>query len=122
MGGLGPMAGQNHHFSHYAPEKIPYAIKRYVNETTRLYKVLEKQLADKTFIAGEYSIADIAIYPWIRSYEKQGQDIKDFPNILSWFERLSERPAVIQAYAKAETINSSSAVTEAGKAILFGQK
>jgi GST-like protein len=122
MGGLGPMAGQNHHFSQYAPEKIPYAINRYVNETTRLYKVLDKQLADQTFVAGEYSIADIAIYPWVRSYEKQGQDIKDFPNIMLWFERISARPAVIKAYAKAETINSSSAVSEAGKSILFGKK
>lgn len=122
MGGLGPMAGQNHHFSQYAPEKIPYAIYRYVNETTRLYNVLDKQLADKAFIAGEYSIADMASYPWIRSYEKQSQDLNNFPNLKSWFERMSARPAVIKAYAKAETINSSSSVTEAGKAILFGQK
>jgi GST-like protein len=122
MGGLGPMAGQNHHFSQYAPEKIPYAITRYVNETARLYKVLDKQLVDKTFIAGDYSIADMASYPWIRSHEKQGQDLENFPNLKLWFERISARPAVIQAYAKAETINSSSAVTEAGKSILFGQK
>ncbi|MFT5851668.1 MAG: GST-like protein [Colwellia sp.] len=121
MGGLGPMAGQNHHFSHYAPEKIPYAITRYVNETARLYKVLDKQLADKTFITGEYSIADMASYPWIRSYEKQSQNLNHFPNLKLWFERMSARPAVIQAYAKAETINSSSAVTEAGKSILFGK-
>lgn len=122
MGGLGPMAGQNHHFSQYAPEKVPYAISRYVNETTRLYRVLDKQLAGKEFISGEYSIADIASYPWIRSHEKQSQDLNDFPNVKSWFERISARPAVIQAYVKAETINSSSAVTEAGKSILFGQK
>jgi len=122
MGGLGPMAGQNHHFSQYAAETIPYAIDRYVNETARLYNVLNKQLADKTFIAGEYSIADIASYPWIRSHEKQSQDLNDFPHLKSWFERMSARPAVIKAYAKAETINSSSAVTEAGKSILFGQK
>jgi GST-like protein len=122
MGGLGPMAGQNHHFSHYAPEKIPYAISRYINETARLYKVLDKQLADNAFIAGEYSIADMASYPWIRSYEKQGQDLNNFPNIKRWFDHMSARPAVIQAYAKAETINSSPAVTEAGKSILFGQQ
>jgi len=121
MGGLGPMAGQNHHFSQYAPEKIPYAISRYVNETTRLYKVLDKQLANKEFITGTYSIADIACYPWIRSYAKQSQNLDDFPNIKSWFERISARPAVIRAYAKAETINSSSAVTEAGKSVLFGK-
>jgi len=122
MGGLGPMAGQNHHFSQYAPEKIPYAITRYVNETTRLYNVLNKQLAGKTFISGKYSIADMASYPWIRSYEKQGQDLNDFPHVKSWFEHMSARPAVIRAYTKADTINSSSAVTEAGKSILFGQK
>ena len=120
MGGLGPMAGQNHHFSQYAPEKIPYAITRYVNETTRLYSVLNKQLAGKKFICGEYSIADMASYPWIRSYEKQSQNLNDFPHIKLWFEHMSARPAVIRAYEKAENINSSSAVTEAGKSILFG--
>jgi len=122
IGGLGPMAGQNHHFSQYATEKIPYAINRYVNETSRLYGVLNKQLADKSFVTGEYSIADMASYPWIRSYEKQGQNLNDFPNVKAWFERMSARPAVIQAYAKADTMNSSSAVSEAGKLILFGQK
>jgi len=122
VGGLGPMAGQNHHFSQYAPEKVPYAISRYVNETSRLYSVLDKQLSNKVFITEEYSIADMASYPWIRSYEKQGQNLNDFPNIKAWFERISARPAVIKAYAKADTINSSAAVTEAGKSILFGQK
>lgn len=122
MGGLGPMAGQNHHFSHYAPEKIPYAINRYVNETSRLYSVLDKQLSQRLYIAGEYSIADIASYPWVRSYEKQGQNIEDFPNVKGWFERISARPAVIKAYEKANVINSGTAVTESGKAILFGQK
>lgn len=121
MGGLGPMAGQNHHFTQYAPEEVPYAINRYVNETARLYGVLDKHLADKEFIAGEYSIADIASYPWIRSHEKQNQDLNDFPNVKLWFERISARPAVIQAYAMADTINSGSAVTEAGKSILFGK-
>lgn len=122
MGGLGPMAGQNHHFTQYAPEKVPYAINRYVNETARLYGVLDKQLANKAFITGEYSIADMASYPWIRSHEKQGQDLNNFPNIKAWFERISARPAVIEAYAKADKINSSTAVTEEGKSILFGQK
>lgn len=122
MGGLGPMAGQNHHFSQYAAEKIPYAISRYVNETARLYNVLDKQLAGKAFIAGEYSIADMASYPWIRSHEKQSQDLNDFTNVKSWLERISARPAIIKAYAKAATINNNSAVTEAGKSILFGQK
>ena len=122
MGGLGPMAGQNHHFTQYAPEKVPYAINRYVNETARLYSVLDKQLANKTFITGEYSIADMASYPWVRAHDTQGQDLNNFPNIKAWFERISARPAVIQAYAKADTINNNSAVTEEGKSILFGQK
>jgi GST-like protein len=122
MGGLGPMAGQNHHFTQYAPEEVPYAINRYVNETARLYGVLDKQLANKDFITGEYSIADMASYPWVRSHDKQGQNLNDFPNIKAWFERISARPAVIEAYAKADKINSSTAVTEEGKSILFGQK
>ena len=87
MGGLGPMAGQNHHFSHYAPEKLPYAIDRYVNETNRLYGVLDTRLADRPFVAGEaYSIADMASYPWIVPYERQGQKLEDFPNLKRWFE------------------------------------
>lgn len=122
IGGLGPMAGQNHHFSHYAPEKVSYAIDRYVNETSRLYGVLNKQLAGKNFIASEYSIADMACYPWIRSHERQGQNLDDFPHLQAWFERMSERPAVQRAYAKAEAINTGAAVTQQGKSILFGQK
>src|SRR5262249_53641704 len=86
MGGLGPMAGQNHHFSAYAPEKLPYAINRYVNETNRLYGVLNKRLADRPFIAGDYSIADMASYPWIVPYERQGQKLEDFPHLKRWFE------------------------------------
>lgn len=86
MGGLGPMAGQNHHFGTYAPEKIPYAINRYVNETNRLYGVLNRQLAANPFIAGEYSIADMACYPWIVPHARQGQKLEDFPNLQRWFE------------------------------------
>lgn len=81
MAGLGPMAGQNHHFSTYAPEKIEYAINRYVNETGRLYAVLDKRLADREFIAGDYSIADIAAYPWIVPHERQSQSLDNFPNL-----------------------------------------
>ncbi|MFC7422266.1 glutathione S-transferase N-terminal domain-containing protein [Iodobacter arcticus] len=105
MGGLGPMAGQNHHFSLYAPEKIPYAINRYSTETTRLYSVLNKHLADKDFIAGEYSIADMACYPWIVPYAQQGQNLDDFPALKRWFNTLSERPAVQRAYALAKEID-----------------
>jgi GST-like protein len=105
MGGLGPMAGQNHHFSGAAPEKIPYAINRYVKETARLYGVLDKRLADRPFVAGDdYSIADIAIYPWIVLYERQQQDLADFPNIRRWFDAIAARPATVRAYAIAETL------------------
>ncbi|MGB8276574.1 MAG: glutathione binding-like protein [Methylovirgula sp.] len=123
MAGLGPMAGQNHHFSQYAPEKIAYAIERYVKETNRLYGVLDKHLADRAFIAGDYSIADMASYPWIVPYEKQGQKLEDFPNLKRWFEAIKARPATIAAYAKAEAINPTAGapMDEAAKKILFGQ-
>lgn len=121
VGGLGPMAGQNHHFSQYAPEKIPYAIARYVNETNRLYGVLDQQLTGRDFIAGEYSIADMACYPWIVPHEKQGQSLPDFPNLKRWFAAMQNRPAVVRAYEKGKAISSSSTMTEEEKKILFGQ-
>jgi GST-like protein len=106
MGGLGPMAGQNHHFSQFAPEKIPYAIKRYIDETARLYGVLNKQLADNEFVAGsEYSIADLAIYPWIVSHKWQSQNLEDFPHVLRWFNHIKDRPATVKAYALVQKIN-----------------
>jgi len=122
MANLGPMAGQNHHFGLYAPEKIPYAIDRYVRETGRLYAVLNKRLAEREFIVEEYSIADIASYPWIRP-ERQQQNIDDFPQLKRWLEAIKARPATARAYAKAKEINPSSAVaqSEAEKKILFGQ-
>ena len=98
MGGLGPMAGQNHHFNLYAPEKVPYAIERYEKETRRLYGVLNKQLENKEYVAGRYSIADMAIYPWIVPYENQKQNLSDFPAVKAWFERMRLRPAVQKAY------------------------
>lgn len=122
MGGLGPMAGQNHHFSQYAPEPIAYAIERYVKETARLYAVLNKQLADgREYIAGEYSIADMACYPWIVPHEKQRQNLADFAHLARWFERIQQRPATERAYALAAQINSQPVVDEAAKRILFGQ-
>ncbi|MBD2495968.1 glutathione binding-like protein [Nostoc sp. FACHB-280] len=121
MAGLGPMAGQNHHFSSYAPEKIEYAINRYVNETGRLYAVLNKQLADKEFIAGDYSIADIAAYPWIVPYERQGQKLEDFPNIQRWFETIKARPATIRAYEKAEAFKNQALDVEKSRSLLFNQ-
>jgi GSH-dependent disulfide-bond oxidoreductase len=122
MGGLGPMAGQNHHFSAYAPEKIPYAIERYTKETNRLYGVLNRRLADRAFVAGEYSIADIASYPWIVPYERQGQNLEDFPHLKRWFEAIRDRPATVRAYEKAKEINTQpSVMSEESKRILFGQ-
>lgn len=122
MGGLGPMAGQNHHFSQYAPEKIPYAIDRYVKETNRLYGVLNRRLADREFIVGAYSIADMASYPWIVPYERQGQDLNSFPHLKRWFETIKARPATEKAYALAKEINTQPSVsTEESKKILFGQ-
>jgi GST-like protein len=106
MAGLGPMAGQNHHFSQYAPEKIPYAIDRYVKETNRLYGVLERRLQDSKFVASDdFTIADMAIYPWIVPYEKQGQNLDDFPYLKNWFESVAVRPAVERAYKLAKEIN-----------------
>jgi GST-like protein len=121
VAGLGPMAGQNHHFSAYAPEKIPYATERYVKETNRLYGVLEGRLADSAFIAGDYSIADMAAYPWIVPYERQGQKLADFPNLERWFNSIRERPATIRAYELAKTINTKPTVSEESREILFGQ-
>jgi GSH-dependent disulfide-bond oxidoreductase len=126
MAGLGPMAGQNHHFSQYASEKIPYAIDRYVRETNRLYGVLDRRLSElsksgRRFVAGDYSIADMAIYPWVVPYERQGQNLDDFPHLKRWFETIQERPAVQRAYARAKEINTTPTVSEESKKILFGQ-
>jgi GST-like protein len=122
MGGLGPMAGQNHHFSQYAPEKIEYAINRYVNETGRLYAVLNKRLSDRQFVAGDdYSIADIACYPWIVPYERQGQKLEDFPNLKRWFEAIKERPATIRAYEQAEQFKNQTLDPNKSRDMLFNQ-
>ena len=120
MGGLGPMAGQNHHFSAYALEKIPYAIDRYVKETARLYGVLDRQLAQHPFVAGDYSIADMACYPWIVPHERQGQNLDDFPHVKRWFEAIKARPAVIRAYGWGEKIRNPGVNDETRK-VLFGQ-
>ncbi len=103
MGGLGPMAGQNHHFGTFAPERIPYAIERYVKETARLYGVLNQQLSDgREGIAGDYSIADMACYPWVVPYQRQQQRLQDFPHLAAWFHRIQARPATERAYARAQ--------------------
>jgi GST-like protein len=122
MGGLGPMAGQNHHFAIYAPEKLPYAIERYVNETNRLYGVLNRRLADRPFVAGDYSIADMAAYPWIVPYKNQGQDLDNFTHLKRWFETIQARPATIRAYERGKAVNSAPpAMTDEARKVLFGQ-
>ncbi|AVH71612.1 glutathione binding-like protein [Nostoc sp. 'Lobaria pulmonaria (5183) cyanobiont'] len=121
MAGLGPMAGQNHHFSTYAPEKIEYAINRYVNETGRLYAILNKQLADREFVAGDYSIADIAAYPWIVPHELQNQNLEDFPHLKRWFETIKARPATIRAYEKAEAFKTEALDPDKLRNLLFNQ-
>jgi GSH-dependent disulfide-bond oxidoreductase len=124
MANLGPMAGQNHHFARYAPEKIHYAIERYVNETNRLYGVLNRRLAERAFIAGDYSIADIAAYPWIVPHESQGQKLEDFPHLQRWFQAIRTRPATERAYEKAAAINpqQQAPMSAEAKRVLFGQK
>jgi GST-like protein len=121
MGGLGPMAGQNHHFKLYAPEKLPYAIERYVNETNRLYGVMNIRLTDREYLADDYSIADMAAYPWVVPYERQGQDLDDFPHLKRWFETIGARPATVRAYELAKTINTQPTVSEEARKLLFGQ-
>lgn len=123
VAGLGPMAGQNHHFRNYAAEKIPYAIERYMKETSRLYGVLNKHLADRDWVAAnQYTIADMAIYPWVVPYENQGQKLSDFPHLERWFHKISEREAVLRVYEMAKEItNPDAPMTDAAKKILFGQ-
>jgi GST-like protein len=122
MAGLGPMAGQNHHFRNYATEQLPYAIDRYVNETNRLYGVLDHRLRDREFVAGaSYTIADMACYPWIVPYERQGQDLNDFPDLKRWFEAIAQRPGTVRAYARAKEVNSQPTISEDSRKILFGQ-
>src|SRR5690606_10769896 len=104
VGGLGPMAGQNHHFSQLNDKNLDYATERYLQETARLYGVLNKHLAHRDFIAQDYSIADIACYPWIVPYEKQQQNLNNFPHLKKWFLKIQSRPAVQRAYEKAEAI------------------
>ena len=112
MGGLGPMAGQNHHFNHYAPEPVPYGIKRYTEETTRLYGVLNKQLADQDYVAGGYSIADMAIYPWVRLHEDQKQDISQFPHLQRYLATMDARSDVQAALAKGDEFDWEASLTE----------
>jgi GST-like protein len=123
MGGLGPMSGQNNHFKNYAVDKLQYAIDRYINEVNRLYGVMNKRLADRQFLAGDYSIADMACYPWVVPWERQGQNIDDFPNLKRWLETIKARPATVRAYEWTPKINPGQGGirTAEERAILFGQ-
>ena len=128
MAGLGPMAGQNGHFNHAAPEKLPYAISRYERETARLFAVLDKRLKDRDFVAGsgrgEYSIADMASYPWTRNYGRLNQDIEQFPNLKRWQSAIAARPATERAYALVEKINPPKPpvpLTDEERRLLYGQ-
>jgi len=122
MGGLGPMAGQTHHFRQYAPEKIPYAIDRYTNEVNRLYGVMNKRLADRAFLAGDYSIADMACIGWVRPHQNQGQDLNDFPNLRRWFEAIMSRPAVERGMAIGAEHRRNLGEDKEAQKVLFGQR
>ena len=124
MGGLGPMAGQAHHFRQYAPEKIEYGINRYSDECNRLYGVMNTRLQTRDYLAGDYSIADMASYPWVRPYKRQGQDLADFPYLKAWYERIHGREAVVRAIAigKKDRGEFNLAEDKDAQAMLFGQK
>lgn len=124
VGGLGPMAGQAHHFRQYAPEKLPYAIDRYTNECNRLYGVMNQRLADREFLAGKYSIADMACIGWVKPYKRQGQEIEDFPHLKRWFDTLMARKAVIKGIALGEELRNRTnlATDKEAQKVLFGQR
>jgi GST-like protein len=121
VSGLGPICGQNHHFQHYAPIVVEYARARFIDETSRLYAVLDGQLADQEFLAGDYSIADIACFPWVNSHDKQSQNLDDFPNVKNWHSSISRRPAVKRAYEVAATIDPAPVVSQDSRQYLYGQ-
>ncbi|MDH3688641.1 MAG: glutathione S-transferase N-terminal domain-containing protein [Gammaproteobacteria bacterium] len=102
MGSVGPMLGQAHHFRAYVRDKIPYAIQRYTNEARRIYNILDNRLGEHSYLAGDYSIADMAVFPWIRLHERQGQDLDQFPNLNAWFDKIAARPAVAKDMEKLE--------------------
>jgi GST-like protein len=121
MGGLGPMAGQAHHFRQYAPEPLPYAIDRYTKEVNRLYGVMDKRLADREYLAGAYSIADMAAWPWVVPWQNQGQKLEDTPHLQRWFEAMKARPGVERGFAVGKELRSTAPMTEDVKKVLFGQ-
>jgi GST-like protein len=121
MGHIGPMLGQAHHFRAYAPEQIPYAVDRYTNEATRLYRVCEIRLAQSEHLADDYSIADMAVFPWLRSYERQGQDLADYPNLKRWFDAINVRPAVERALQVLAQDRREGGFDDKQKEVLFGK-
>jgi GSH-dependent disulfide-bond oxidoreductase len=120
MGGVGPMLGQTHHFRHYAPEPMPYAIDRYTNEAGRLYGVIDRRLGESEYLAGDYSIADMATFPWLRRPERQGQNIDDFPNLKRWFDAIANRPAVQRGVELLKEHQSTGPMDDKTKETLFG--
>ncbi|MDH3475725.1 MAG: glutathione binding-like protein [Rhodospirillales bacterium] len=121
MGGLGPMLGQAHHFRFYAPEQIPYAVDRYTNEARRLYNVADRRLGEARYLAGDdYTIADIASFPWTRSYERQGIDLADYPNVKRWFDEIAARPAVQRGVEVLAEHRSTAPIDDKAREVLFG--
>jgi len=122
MGGVGPMFGQYNHFAAYAPEKLPYAIERYSNEVKRLHRVLDKRLSEATYLAGdEYSIADIATFPWIRGAERRGIDLAEFPSVRRWHDEIAARPAVMRGVEVLADSRRQGAMTDAEREVMFGK-
>lgn len=122
MAHVGPMLGQAHHFRGYAREQIPYAIDRYTNEAARIYRVLDGRLADHEFLVDEYSIADVATYPWIRPYKRQGQDLADYPNLERWYRTVHDRPAVARGIALLDDFAPKGPMTDEARRHLFGDR
>lgn len=120
MGGLGPMLGQAHHFRSYAPEPIQYAIDRYTNEAKRLYGVLDRRLGEAEFLAGEYSIADIACWPWTRSHDRQGIDFADYPNVRRWYEAIEARPATQRGLELLKDKVRTGPISKEAREVMFG--
>jgi GST-like protein len=120
MGGVGPMLGQTHHFRQYAPEKIQYAIDRYTNEAARLYNVVDRRLGQSPYLADDYSIADMAVFPWLRLYERQGQKLEDYPNLKRWFEAINARPAVQRGLAVLSEKRRAGPIDQQARDIMFG--
>ncbi len=122
MANVGPIFGQNSHFRTYAKEKLPYAITRFVNETHRLFGVLDKRLADRAFVAGDYSIADMALFPWLRNWDRRGIDIAEFQNVKRWHDEIAARPAVVRGLGIQAPSEMNLAVDDDARKVLFGQR